>query len=191
MKYLNYHWLCGKFRQLAAIKMCQVCKNFIEEGSKILDLGCGSGIISNEFQKYFKTDLIGVDISDQRIEKIPFQIIEEKNLPFSENSFNVVLIFWVLHHTLDPIILLREARRVTKERIIIFEDLPEGFLSRLICKIHGVFFKEFIQGKCHKGNFKKGKEWKEIFKNLNLKLVFEKKISSIWIRKMFVLEKNN
>jgi hypothetical protein len=34
-----------------------------------------------------------------------------------------------LHHTEDPISILKEAKRVGK-RIIIFEDLPEGIFGK-------------------------------------------------------------
>ena len=63
--------------------MCRQCENFIERKAKILDLGCGSGIVGKTFQDFFQAELTGVDIKDQRAVKIPFQIVDGKNLPFS------------------------------------------------------------------------------------------------------------
>jgi ubiquinone/menaquinone biosynthesis C-methylase UbiE len=156
--------------------MCQDCEDFIKKNSEILDLGCGSGIVGRQFQKFFEAELKGVDIKDQRIEKIPFQIFDGLHLPFSENSFDIVLINYVLHHTKDPFFLLREVKRVTRGKIIIFEDLPEGFLSKIRCMFHQVSYNIFLQKNWQKFNFKTKKEWKELFKALGLKVIAEKRV---------------
>jgi SAM-dependent methyltransferase len=190
---MNYFYrIFSKIYERAAKKMCCDCQGFIKEGVKILDLGSGSGIIGNNFQKYFKGELIGVDIKDQRIVNIPFQIYNGVSLPFQDNYFDVVLINYVLHHCQDPPAILKEAKRVVKDRIIIYEDLAEGILAKLICKIHGISFSFLFQKNEEKGNFKKINEWKKVFDNLGLKLIFEKKVSSIFNpvkKKLFVLEK--
>lgn len=187
-----YYRLVKKFFQRAGKKMCLECKDFIRSGSKILDLGCGSGTVGKEFQKYFNADLIGIDIEDKRIEDIPFQIFDGFQVPFTDNFFDVILINYVLHHTKDPIFILGEAKRVSKNKIVIFEDLPETFLSDLICYFHGAIFNWFFQRHREKHNFKRGGEWKKIFEKLRLKLIFEKKVSSKLDpveKKLFVLEK--
>lgn len=186
---MSFYQFLSKFYKEAAKRMCCDCQNFIEKGSKILDLGCGSGIVAKTFQDFFQAEIVGVDIQDKRIFNFPFKIIDGKNLPFSENSFNVVLISYVLHHSYNPISLLKEAKRVTKNKIIIYEDLPEGFLSNLVCKIHGFTFNQFLQNKKQKFDFKKKEEWQKIFENLNLKIIFEKKISNLPKKTFFVLKK--
>lgn len=173
-----YYKFVRKLYQKAAKRMCLNCKDFIKNDSKILDLGCGSGIVGKEFENFFKARLRGVDIIDQRIEKIPFQLFDGKNVPFPENYFDYVLISYVLHHSKDPIYLLKEAKRVVKDKIIIYEDLAEGFWGRLFCKIHGLTFSFlFNKGKAS-SNFKNDKEWKKIFGDLKLKIVSEKIVSS-------------
>lgn len=171
--------------------MCFDCKDFIEEGSNILDLGCGSGIVADEFGKFFKAKIVGADIKDQRVKKIPFAIIDGFHLPFPQDFFDVVLINYVLHHTKDPTSLLEEAKRVSKEKIIIYEDLPEGFLSKLICQLHYFSYNFLFQkSRESKINFRDDKNWKDVFNDIKLKLVFEKEISSFPIKKkLFILEK--
>jgi len=105
-----------------------------------LDLGCGSGVVGKTFQEFFQANLLGVDIKDRRINDIPFKLIDGKTLLFPENSFDVTLINYVLHHSRDPIALLKEAKRVTKDKIIIFEDLNQGFLSKIFCRLHGISY---------------------------------------------------
>lgn len=104
----------------------------------------GSGIIAQSFQKFFRAKVIGVDVEDQRIFPIQFQIIDGSHLPFLDNSFDIVLINYVLHHSKNPTALLNEAKRVTKDKVIIYEDLAEGIISRLGCRIHGNIFASFF-----------------------------------------------
>jgi len=186
---ISYYRLFSKIYEMGAKQMCFDCQGFIKEGSKILDLGCGSGIAAKNFQDFFKAKVIGVDVKDNRLVKIPFKIIDGKNLPFEDNSFDVVLINYVLHHCEDPEVVLKEAKRVAK-RIIIFEDLPEGFLAKLRCKIHQIIF----PGGRKIFNFKTRKEWKEIFEKLGLKIIAENQVFTkfSWLdpikRILFVLE---
>jgi len=182
-----YHRVFYQFYKRAAKVMCWECKGFIKEGDKILDIGCGSAIVANEFQKFFQAGIVGVDIVDKRICKIPFQIINGKDLSFSENSFDVILISYVLHHAKDPLYLLKEAKRVSRKRIIIFEDLAEDFLSNLVCKLHGLSYEIFHRQK-NPSSFKSEKEWEKVFRNLGLKIVFKKRIQNFPVKKeLFIL----
>ncbi len=184
---MNYYHTFRALYEEAVDEMCLDCKDFIKEDSKILDLGCGSGIVGKKFQDYFKATVIGIDIKDRRVERIPFQIFDGKNIPFSEKNFDVVLIGYVLHHARDPITLLKEAKRVG-QRIIIYEDLPEGFLSKLFCWLHGISFDK-IFGNPNPTSFRTEKEWKNIFKETKLNLVFEKEIKNFPVKKeLFILD---
>jgi ubiquinone/menaquinone biosynthesis C-methylase UbiE len=186
-----WYRLFSKIYKIAAKGMCYDCRDFIREGSKILDLGCGSAIIAKTFRDFFKADVLGVDIADRRIFPIRFKLIDGENLPFVANNFDTVLITYVLHHSQKPIQLLKEAKRVVKDKIIIYEDLPEGDVSEFFCKIHGGLFDIFFQKEI-KSTFKTEKEWLRIFQELNLKLIFQKKVSSRFDpvkKKLFVLEK--
>ena len=185
-----YNLFSGAYNA-AARKMCEDCKEFIKKGSRILDLGCGSAIASKAFKDYFQADVFGVDVVDRRVVSIPFRIIEGRLLPFADDSFDAVLIAYVLHHSEDPVFLLKEVKRVAKDKIFIYEDLSEGFISKLFCELHGLSFDSFFHNK-NKTIFKTGKEWEEVFKELGLKLVFQKRVSSSLNpveKKLFVLEK--
>ena len=175
-------------------KMCQQIKDFVLPGENILDLGCGSGIFGKNLKEKLKVKVFGLDIVDERVFKIPFQKFDGKKIPFPENSFDTVLISFVLHHTENPKEILKEAKRVAK-KIIIFEDLPQGILGKLRCFLHWLSWNLFFGKKFVKFNFLKEKEWEEIFENLNLKIVAKKDFfPHLWFldpvkRKIFVLKK--
>src|SRR4030042_636412 len=170
--------------------MCRECSRFIDKNSKIIDLGCGSGIVGKKFSDFFQSEVTGLDIVDLRVENIPFKLYDGNSIPFPDNYFDVALINYVLHHCENPIYVLREGGRVAKDKIIIYEDIPEGFFSRLFCRLHGMTFAKIIQKNEARGNFKTTHAWKQIFQKLGLKLIFEKKVQSIFAtRKLFVLKK--
>jgi len=188
---MSYYSFFSKIYEIGAKQMCRDCQDFIEKGSKILDLGCGSGIAAKNFQDFFEAEVIGADVKDNRVVDIPFKIIDGDNLPFDENAFDVTLIAYVLHHCKAPESLLKEAKRVSK-KIIIFEDIPEGILSKLRCKLHQF---TFFGGKRGKFNFKTRKEWEGLFVKLGLKVLAENWVSTSldWLnpgkRILFVLTK--
>ena len=184
---MNFYRIFSKIYERAAQKMCLDCQDFIQKDSKILDLGCGSGIVAKNFEDFFQAKVIGVDIRDRRIFPIPFQMIDGKNLPFPDNSFDIVLINYVLHHSGDPIVLLKEAKRVAKDKIIVYEDLPEGLLSRIICKIHGISFAKIFQNQ-NQTSFKSEREWEEVFKKIGLNIIFKRRINNFPVKKeLFIL----
>ena len=176
-----YYQIFSPIYQWAAQKMCQDCQPFIPTGGKILDLGCGSGIVAKAFQGFFKAKVIGVDIKDRRVFYIPLKIINGKTLPFPEKSFDTVLINYVLHHSDDPVALLKEAKRVSK-KIIIYEDLPENLLSKIYCQLHGLTFNKFFQEN-NSAIFKTGEEWEETFQKAGLTIIFKKKINNFSVKK--------
>lgn len=161
--------------------MCLDCQSFIPKGVELLDLGCGSGIVAKAFRDFFQAKVVGVDIKDQRIFYVPLEIINGRDLPFPEKTFDTVLISYVLHHSDDPAVLLKEAKRVGR-KIIIYEDLPEGFLAKIYCKLHGLTFNKFFQ-KGGNASFKTSEEWEKIFRETGLNIIFQKEIKKIPIKK--------
>jgi ubiquinone/menaquinone biosynthesis C-methylase UbiE len=80
---------------------------------KILDVGCGTGFIS---QLYPNFDITGIDISDGMLEKNPFiwKKAPVEEIPFPDETFDVVVCRSLLHHLDNPDIGLKEMVRVLK-----------------------------------------------------------------------------
>jgi SAM-dependent methyltransferase len=52
-----------------------------------------------------------------------------ETLPYDDGSFDGVLFADVLHHSAEPRVLLREARRVARSFVVIKDHLKDGFLA--------------------------------------------------------------
>jgi SAM-dependent methyltransferase len=177
---------------MAADRMANDCRDFINNGDSILDLGCGSAIVAKKFERFFQAKVTGVDIIDHRVEKIDFKLFDGKVLSFEDKSFNDVLIAYVLHHCQEPLKTLSEAKRVCKRYIIIYEDMPDGWWGKIRCKIHGNLFNIFFQKNSAQCKFMNQAGWEASFKELGLRPVFEKKVSlpfELTQKRLFVLEK--
>lgn len=107
-------------------------------GKKILDLGCGDGRTGSALVSH--NDVYGIDLSEKAVEEAKKKGVKAQvgdvalGLPFSDETFDVVLIKDVLEHVFDPLGLLQEARRVLKRGGFLFCVLPNGanILNRLV-----------------------------------------------------------
>jgi len=159
--------------------ICSDCQPFIRTGDKILDMGCGNGIFSKKLKDFFHADLIGVDLQDRRTVDIAFKLVSGENLPFADDVFDVVFMSYLLHHTSDCQKVLAETKRVSKGKIIIYEDLKENFIDNLSFLFHKFTYQLFFRPYNLIVSFKSEKEWEEIFKNLGLKILSRKKAPSV------------
>jgi len=80
---------------------------------KILDVGCGTGFVS---QLYPSFDIVGIDISDGMLSHNPHKWLKApaEAIPFPDNHFDWVVCRSLLHHLDDPVVGLREMYRVLK-----------------------------------------------------------------------------
>ncbi|OGE56259.1 hypothetical protein PENARI_c003G11259 [Penicillium arizonense] len=99
----------------------------IQPTHKILDVGCGPGSISVSLAKlvpggsvtgveYVSDPLSGARALAQAegVTNITFQEGDIHALPFEDGSFDIVHAHQVLQHIADPVLALREMRRVVK-----------------------------------------------------------------------------
>ena len=96
----------------------------------VLDIGAGDGLLASHVLAV-RQDLqwTGVDALARPNARIPVQIFDGRRLPFDDRTFDVALFVDVLHHTDDPMSILREAIRVSRRNVVIKDHLREGFLA--------------------------------------------------------------
>ena len=87
---------------------------------KVLDLGCGTGILTNELVAW-GAEAEGVDLSEEMIAlakenypEIKFTTASSENLPYPENSFDLAASSLVMHYLEDLQPTLVEIARVLK-----------------------------------------------------------------------------
>lgn len=122
-------------------------------GKDVLEIATGPGLLAKNIA-YAANKIIATDYSEGMIAQarkgecpgnLSFEVADAVNLPFSEDSFDVVLIANALHIMPEPEKALKEIDRVLKNRGILiapnFVNHKGGFVSRLwsgILKIAGV-----------------------------------------------------
>jgi ubiquinone/menaquinone biosynthesis C-methylase UbiE len=140
----------------------------IPEGAQVLDVGCGDGQLTCAVsQSRHDITIEGIDIVMREKTDIPVTVFNGRNFPYRDASFDVVLLIDMLHHTTDQMILLREARRVTRKAIIIKDHLCERFGATAILRaMDWVGNARYHISLTY--NYWSKKEWFEAFNSLNL-----------------------
>jgi len=95
-----------------------------------LDVGCGDGQLAwLIMQTRPDVKIQGIDILVRTETKIDVAPFDGNVIPYPNCSFDLVIFSDVLHHTIDPLILLREAARVARKAIILKDHLCNGLLA--------------------------------------------------------------
>ncbi len=98
--------------------------------ARVLDVGCGDGQVAWLIMQQ-RPDLViaGLDVLLRPHTHIPVTKFDGQTLPYPDGSFDVVMFVDVLHHTDDPLVLLREANRVASKAIVIKDHTANGLLA--------------------------------------------------------------
>jgi ubiquinone/menaquinone biosynthesis C-methylase UbiE len=89
------------------------------DSRRILDVGCGTGVLENELQKLSHTKIFGVDIAWKHLEMATrnthgsiFAQGDAHTLPFQSNSFEIGFCHYLLLWVANPLRVVQEMRRV-------------------------------------------------------------------------------
>lgn len=101
---------------------------------KILDIGSGSGHITHEIKKFLpNSEIWALDVYDKAInfgkkkyKDINFICADAHNLPFPEESFDLIISTESLEHVCSPEGVLSEMRRVLKKNGEIIVEMDSG-----------------------------------------------------------------
>ncbi len=111
--------------------------NCIIENDSVLDVACGSGLVSCELAKIVK-HVTGIDITPAMLEQanllkrqknlinIRYDIGDVSNLPYDDASFSLVVTRYSFHHFVDPYKVLSEMKRVCSAngRVAVIDATP-------------------------------------------------------------------
>jgi len=131
----------------------------------ILDIGCGSFDLTNEMSKSgaFIASVDWQDLRRLRYRKMSnafFCLAKGEALPFRNNAFDAVTLFWMLHHSENPHLVLSEAIRVLRPNgtVIILEDVLKtpSFLNRKVVTFYDRLINLDLSGPANKNDSKEG-----------------------------------
>ena len=144
--------------------------DFIPQGARALDIGCGSGTLAKRIMALRPdVSIEGIDVLVRPGTEIPVTQFDGDNIPWADGHFDIALFVDVLHHTEAPARLLAEAKRVSKGGIVIKDHFREGVLADATLR-----FMDWV-GNAQHGvvlpyNYLSDGEWRGIWSKLGLKV---------------------
>jgi SAM-dependent methyltransferase len=126
VEYLHQGYVHGRRVRLLSEHLSRL----LPSQATVLDVGCGDGLLASLILAR-RPDLTihGIDVAARPGAHIPITLFDGSVIPHEDGQYDVVLFVDVLHHTLDPLILLREGTRVARRALVLKDHLREGFLA--------------------------------------------------------------
>lgn len=143
--------------------------------ARVLDVGCGNGFIAHHLTAMLGVKVIGIDVATDADAPIEYLRYDGTRFPVSDQSFDAVLLCYVLHHAQDFRVVLSEVRRVLREEglVVVYEDIPNLWWDRLICWTHDLKWRSRT-GHCV---FQREPEWCRHFRSFGFEIVRERPLS--------------
>lgn len=120
--------IVGKLNQRSGIREGAFVMPHLQKGMRMLDVGCGPGSITLEFSQLLAPGIVtGVDVNEEQIiqasqnannkqiKNVQFQTGSVYQLPFENETFDVVFAHTLFMHLSDPQSALKEVHRVCKK----------------------------------------------------------------------------
>ena len=105
----------------------KVIDNTQNKDAVLLDLGCGVMPFRKIYSKYFSKTVAGD--YERRLDDENIVVLDAQNLPFTDNSFNCILLTEVLEHLPEPDRCISEISRVMRDNGKLILTVP--FLHHL------------------------------------------------------------
>lgn len=167
---------------------------YVQPGGRALDCGCGGMTVAHQVEQISGGKVIGIDVINVNQNGMPMCLGEGAHLPFVDNSFDVVYTAFVLHHTVNARAVIQECLRVTRQRVIILEDVYRSRLELLLLKVLDWVGNRSISADMpFPFTFKQENVWQKMFRELGVRSIDPVPIRPMPWRpsrhRMFVLEK--
>ncbi len=176
-----------------SLKFAQYIAKLVPEGSKVLDFGCGNMYTAIELQKILKSiHVTGMDVvKDQNLDdkllqnpNLSFKLLTTKEVPFADNTFDIVIALATMHHTEDPEYYLSELKRIIKPTgaIILIEEMYINIFDKVFISSQDWLLNKMKAGVPVPLNFRSHKHYLAEFKKQGLKTEFEDGIRAFLTR---------
>ena len=147
----------------------------IPPGSEVLDVGCGNGFIAHHLSAMLGTNVVGIDLGTSTDAPIDYGRYDGAQFPVDDNSFDAVLLCYVLHHAQGVRVVMNEMRRVLRDDglAVIYEDIPGRWWDQGVCWFHNQQWRRRTGG-C---TFRRESEWRALFESFGFEVVSERSLS--------------
>jgi SAM-dependent methyltransferase len=157
---LHTNLVFGRRTRILAHHLCQL----IPSGARVLDVGCGDGLIDRMIMDQTGASIEGIDTLIRPSTHIPVRAFSGSVIPYADRSVDVVMFVDVLHHTSNPKILLAEAVRVGRS-VLIKDHLREGFLANETLRLGNAHHNVVLPY-----NYLSNAEWNAAFGDIGLQV---------------------
>ena len=107
----------------------------IKNGSKVLDLGCASGVMADNVRKLYEADVTGVDFAHERIQigkeerpKVKYILKDiHTYVEVTNDRYDLIMLFDTLEHLEDPKKLVDNAKKILAKNGKILAVTPLNF----------------------------------------------------------------
>jgi|SRR3989344_4231154 len=186
---MNTSQLTSTYRTKLIISAYKRC---IKKGNRILDIGCGTGVVTKILGNYFSSKVTGADVKNYLIDKrIPFIKINNGKIPVKSNVFDFSMLNDVLHH-IDKehqVNVIKEAARVGKT-VLLFEFEPT-----ILGKIADIILNKFHYGDLYAPLSMRSKgEWQNLIKGLGFRckiIILERPFWYPFSHVAFIISRDN
>jgi ubiquinone/menaquinone biosynthesis C-methylase UbiE len=148
---------------------------YLPPGTKVLDVGCGTGHVLDVLNEEMGCVGFGADVVLPTVEIARFTRFDGSHLPFRDDAFDVAFLVFVLHHADDPGELLREASRVASQAVVVVEDTPQNAIEERWGRLHIRSFATRHNIPWH-GRVRGTEEWRRVFQFSGMPVLYEEKL---------------
>lgn len=147
----------------------------VPPGSEVLDVGCGNGFIAHHLSAMLGSPAVGIDLGNSADAPIDYRRYDGARFPAPDNSFDAVLLCYVLHHAQDVRAVLNEMHRVLRDGglAVIYEDIPGSWWDKGVCWFHN----QQWCGRTGPCTFRLESEWRALFESFGFEIVSERPLS--------------
>lgn len=118
----------------------RINKDYLNNREKVLDVGCGLGVLGQLIKEKYNSDVFGIDLAESAIKIARKQGVAAKKSdindrwPYKESFFDVVVCVQVLEHLYNPDFFFEEAKRVLKNNGFLVISTPNlaAWYNRII-----------------------------------------------------------
>jgi ubiquinone/menaquinone biosynthesis C-methylase UbiE len=169
----------------------QNVKPFVRPQERVLEIGAGNGLVAQMIQEASGADFTLLDVVDYNRSWLPMHVYDGLHLPFEDNSYDVALLIFVLHHNPDPRPVMREALRVARQGVLVVENDTRGVVKKPLTRM--IDSTEHLRRGVPPCYFtKSAEEWRVFFQALpaTADLVHRFKIGWYWNNIVMRVERN-